>query len=160
MSIALTCPHCETALTLPADAPARRILCPRCQRTLPHPERPDDDAPGELIVAIVPDVVTWLQLAERHFTALAILGIVGILPVWVVLAVPLLMSDLPPGAVACVFMTVPLLHLFATRLARQEQRAAARTLGWLIVLLFALLGVAAAFGAGLYALVETVRKLI
>jgi hypothetical protein len=34
----LTCPHCGSALRLPADVASATVLCPRCQQPLPNPE--------------------------------------------------------------------------------------------------------------------------
>lgn len=52
--IALTCPHCESALLVPPDCPKAQIGCPRCKHVLPNPTQPTAPLPGVFTAA-------WLE---------------------------------------------------------------------------------------------------
>ena len=148
MPDAFTCPHCESALELPAAPSARPFLCARCGALLPNPDQPEAAPavePDPLLVHVVDDedVRSWHPAV---YQAVAVLGVMG---TFVAAAVARLGMELlaPGGSLSSGYGLLASLCLYgvAFYLANCRSRPFS-TLGWSILTVFALLTVGLVLG--------------
>lgn len=135
----LHCPHCDLALRLSSDAPARQVHCPSCRQVFPHPNGGGQG--DEPVLALAVEVEERLrQPSSRGSYWMLLLGVLGVFltALFTVSRFALRLGD-TVGSLSVVLLLSGIYGggILLTGYARNDL---ARTAGWVIVLAFVALG--------------------